>query len=160
MRWLQLTRFGDCTEVAKSLETARRALNAIIAGRSEEVAHYIDIAHVAYTSIKNYNDENTLYSVLYMALFTSRAFYNVERELPEGKGFADMVLIPRKDVRNKPAIVIELKYDKSADTAIMQIKEKRYAGRLNGYSDKIMLVGVNYDKVTKEHSCVIEEYRE
>jgi len=89
-----------------------------------------------------------------------RAFYNVERELPSGKGFADMVLIPRKDAGNKPAIVIELKCDKSADTAIKQIKEKRYAGKLDGYSDKIMLVGINYDKDTKEHSCVIEEYRE
>ena len=69
-----------------------------------------------------------------------------------------MVFIPRKDIVDMPAILIELKYDKSADTAIKQIKEKRYAGKLSGYADKIMLVGVNYDKTTKKHECVIEEY--
>jgi len=145
------------TEVAKSIETANRALWAIISGQAEEFAHYVDLAHEAYTSIKNYNDENSLYSVLYMALFTARAFYNVHRELPTGKGYADMVLIPRKNVGNKPAIVLELKYDWSADTAIRQIKEKRYAGALAGYSEKVLLVGVSYDKETKQHSCVIEE---
>lgn len=146
-------------EVANSINVSRRALNAAMFGRADELAEYIDIAHEAYTSIKNYNDENSLYNVLYMALFVARAFYNVERELPAGKGFADMVLLPRKDAGNKPAILIELKYDKTADTAIKQIKEKRYAGKLKGYADKIMLVGVNYDRETKKHECVIEEYR-
>jgi hypothetical protein len=149
---------GAWEEVAKSLNVSRRALNAIIRGQADELAEYVDMAHEAYTSNKNYNNENSLYNVLYMALFTARAFYNVERELPAGKGFADMTLIPRKDAGNKPAILIELKYDKSADTAIKQIKEKRYAGKLTGYADKIMLVGVNYDKTTKKHECVIEEY--
>lgn len=147
-------------EVADSISVSRRALNAIIRGQSEDLEKYIEMAHEAYTSNKNYNNENSLYNVLYMALFTARAFYNVERELPAGKGFADMTLIPRKDSGNKPAILIELKYDKSADTAIKQIKDKRYAGKLKGYADKIMLVGINYDKDTKKHECIIEEYYE
>lgn len=149
---------GSWTEVAKSLNVSRRALNAIIRGNADELAEYIDTAHEAYTSIQNYNNENALYNVLYMALFTARAFYNIEREIPAGKGFADMVLRPRKDAGNKPAILIELKYDKSADTAIKQIKEKRYNGTLKGYADKIMLVGVNYNPDTKKHECIIEEF--
>lgn len=93
-----------------------------------------------------------------MAYFTAPAYYNIIREMPAGKGFADMVLIPRKDSGNKPAMVIELKWDKSADTAIRQIREKRYAGVLKDYAEKILLVGINYDKETKKHECVIEEY--
>lgn len=69
-----------------------------------------------------------------------------------------MVLIPRKDSGNRPAMVIELKWNKSADTAIRQIREKRYAGVLKDYTEKILLVGINYDKETKKHECVIEEY--
>lgn len=69
-----------------------------------------------------------------------------------------MVLLPRRDSGNKPAMVIELKYDKSADTSIRQIKEKRYAGALKDCGDKLLLVGINYDKETKKHECVIEEY--
>lgn len=149
---------GNWTEVAKSLNVSRRALNAIIRGNADELAEYIDTAHEAYTSIHNYNNENSLYNVLYMALFTARAFYNVEREIPAGKGFADMALRPRKDAGNKPAILIELKYDKSADTAIKQIKEKRYIGTLEGYADKIMLAGVNYNPDTQKHECIIEEF--
>ena len=59
---------------------------------------------------------------------------------------------------SRPAMVIELKYDKTADTAIRQIKDRRYAGALSGYHDKILLVGINYDPDNKSHSCEIEEW--
>ena len=55
-------------------------------------------------------------------------------------------------------MVVELKYNQSADTAINQIKDKRYQGALSGYGDKILLVGINYDKDSKEHTCLIEEW--
>lgn len=72
------------------------------------------------------------------------------------KGFADMVFIPRANAGNRPAMIIELKYDQTADTAIEQIKERRYFGSLSGYSHQILCVGINYDKETKKHTCVIE----
>ena len=122
------------------------------------MAEFIEIAHESYASVFKYNDENSLSCVLTMAYFTAPAYYNIIREIPAGKGFADMVLIPRKDSGNRPAMVIELKWDKSADTAIRQIREKRYAGVLKDYAEKILLVGINYDKETKKHECVIEEY--
>ena len=77
------------------------------------------------------------------------------------KGFADMVFIPRANAGDRPAMVVELKYNQSADSAINQIKERRYQGALSGYSDKILLVGVNYDadgEDKKKHTCVIEEW--
>ncbi|MCI5587324.1 MAG: PD-(D/E)XK nuclease domain-containing protein, partial [Lachnospiraceae bacterium] len=82
------------------------------------------------------------------------------RELPAGKGFADFAFIPRSNAGYRPAMIVELKYNKSADTAIKQIKEKNYHGALAGYSDKILLVGISYDaegKDKKHHTCVIEE---
>ena len=79
----------------------------------------------------------------------------MHRELATGKGFADLVLIPRKNV-DKPAIVLELKYKKDVDTAIDQIKRKEYPANLAEYSGEIMLVGINYDKETKQHTCKIE----
>ena len=123
-----------------------------------KVANLVELAHETYTSVLKYNDENSLSCVLTMAYFTAPAYYNIVREFPAGKGYADMVLIPRRDSGNKPAIVIELKWNKDADAAIRQIKEKRYAGELSGYTDKILLVGITYDKETKHHECVIEEY--
>ncbi len=117
-------------------------------------------AHDTYTSVLKYNDENSLSGVLTMAYFTAPAYYNIVREMPSGKGFADFVFIPRANAGKRPAMVVELKYNKSADTAIKQIKEKRYQGVLVGYSDKILLVGINYDAEgnDKKHTCVIEEW--
>ena len=97
-----------------------------------------------------------------MAYFTAPAYYNIVREMPAGKGFADFVFIPRSNAGSRPAMVVELKYNRSAHTAIKQIKEKRYQGALSGYTDKILLVGISYDadgKDAKKHSCVIEEWK-
>lgn len=83
--------------------------------------------------------------------------YSMIRELPSGKGFADIVLLPYRNV-DAPAIVLELKYNKSADTAINQIKQQNYAGALSHYSGEIILVGISYDKKSKKHSCTIERF--
>lgn len=149
---------GAWHEVAKSVSLADDLLWATIDQDGRKVAEIMEIAHESYASIFKYNDENFLSCVLTMAYFTDPAYYTVIRELPTGKGFADMVLLPRKNAGTRPAIIIELKYDKSADTAIKQIKEKRYAGVLKNYTDKILLVGINYDKESKKHECQIEEY--
>ena len=69
-----------------------------------------------------------------------------------------MVYIPRKKYPKKPALVVELKWDKSAAGAISQIKEKEYCQSLEDYQGNLLLVGINYDVKTKEHSCVIEKF--
>ena len=89
-----------------------------------------------------------------MAYFTAPGYYNIVREMPAGKGFADFVFIPRANAGVRPAMVVELKYNKSADTAIKQIKENRYHGALSGYSDKILLEGISYDAEGKDRLVV------
>ena len=106
-----------------------------------------------------YNDENSLTCVILMAYYSAKAYYmNPIMELPSGKGFADVVYLPKRE-RNVPAMVIELKWDRSAEGAIDQIKEKRYADWVKGYTGDILLVGLNYSKETKEHQCKIEVLR-
>ena len=154
---------GSWTEIAKSISRCDELLRATISGDTEKVARLIELAHDAYTSVMKYNDENSLSCVLTMAYFTAPGYYNIIREMPAGKGFADFVFIPRANAGKRPAMVVELKYNQSADTAIKQIKEKRYQGALSGYNDKILLVGINYDvegKDKKHHTCVIEEWNE
>ena len=93
-----------------------------------------------------------------MAYYSARKEYRLIRELPAGRGFADVVFLPLPSVA-KPALVVELKYDKTAQTAIQQIKDRCYTKALEGYVGEILLVGINYDKEKKEkpHSCVIEK---
>ena len=152
---------GSWKEVAKSISRCDELLRATINSDNEKVAELIEIAHDTYTSILKYNDENSLSCVLTMAYFTAPGYYNIVRKMPAMKGFADFVFIPRANAGKRPAMVVELKYNQSADSAITQIKEKRYHGVLEGYSDKILLVGINYDaegKDNKHHTCIIEEW--
>ncbi len=147
---------GNWSEVAKTISRCEELLLMTIKKKAEKVAELIALSHETYTSILKYNDENALSCAITMAYFTAPAYYTVVREFPSGKGFADIVMIPRADSGNKPAMVIELKYDKTADAAIRQIKENRYSGLLSGYGNEVLLVGINYDKDTKTHECVIE----
>ena len=154
---------GAWGEIAKTISKCDELLMATIDGEAEKVAEIVELAHETYTSVLNYNDENSLSCVLTMAYFTAPGYYEIIREHPAGKGYADFIFKPRANAGWRPAMVVELKYNQSADTAIRQIKEKRYQGALSGYSDKILLVGINYDaegKDKKHHTCVIEEYRE
>ena len=132
-------------------------LNDIWSLNSEAVAKIFDEAHQDHTSILTYNNENSLANVIAISLFLSTTnTYNVVRELPTGKGYADLVYLPKSGV-NKPALLIELKYDKSAQTAITQIKEKNYLQFFKDYKGEVLLVGINYSKDTKTHQCIIEK---
>ncbi len=131
-------------------------LNDIWSLNSEAVAKIFDEAHQDHTSILTYNNENSLANVIAISLFLSTTnTYNVVRKLPTGKGYADLVYLPKSGV-NKPALLIELKFDKSALTAITQIKEKNYLQFFKNYKGEVLLVGINYSKDTKTHQCIIE----
>ena len=117
----------------------------------------MDAVHSENTSILTYNDKNSLSGVISLAYHNAMKEYTKIRELPTGKGFADIVYLPKKH-SDKPAMMIELKYDKSAQGAINQIKEKKYVESLKEYHGNLLLVGINYEKDTKKHTCVIETY--
>ena len=139
----------------KTIQNSKALLNATISGNEQAVASAIDLAHDENTSILSYNDENSLACVLSVAYIWAKNEYVIHREYATGKGYADLVMIPRRNV-SKPALVIELKFNNSADTAIDQIKRKQYPAKIAEYTGDILLVGINYDKETKLHTCRIE----
>ena len=143
--------------VFDAIQKSKQLLRSTLDGDAEAVARGIDAAHDEETSILSYNNENSMACVLSIAYYYAKNDYIIHRELASGKGFADIVLIPRKNV-SSPALVVELKYDKDADTAIAQIKRKEYPAKVAQYTDDLLLVGINYDKETKTHSCVIESW--
>ena len=112
------------------------------------------MVHDEQTSILSYNNENSLSCVISLAYYYAHGDYLFYRELPTGKGFADIVLIPRKNV-DSPAIILELKYNQDADAAIEQILRKQYPAKVAQYTGELLLVGINYDKEQKTHQCKI-----
>ncbi|MCM1231654.1 MAG: ATP-binding protein [Ruminococcus flavefaciens] len=147
---------GGWEEIMKSIKSSDELLKATLNCNEEKVAELVDKAHSDNTSILKYNDENSLSCVISIAYYSARKTYTIERELPAGKGYADLVFRPRKNNSN-PAMIVELKYDKSAEGALVQIKKKQYIDCLKDYSGEILLVGINYDKNSKCHICRIEK---
>lgn len=154
--------FADCVTNAEFGGLSRVVLNSkelldrIIQGDSGKVAELIEFSHNDICGMMEYNNDQSLFATLIVSLAYARADYNLHREFPSGKGFADLVLIPHNRHKD-PGIVIELKWNRSAEGAIAQIKERSYAQKIFGYADEVILVGINYDKSTKEHSCKIEK---
>ena len=147
---------NNWTPVVNALQQSKQLLADTLAGDAEAVARAIEAVHDENTSILSYNNENSLACVISLAYYYAKNDYIVHRELPTGKGFADIVLIPRKNVTT-PAIVVGLKFNKDADAAIDQIKRKQYPAKVSQYADHLLLVGINYDRQTKTHTCCIEK---
>ena len=176
-------RANNWKPVVDALQASERLLAALLRGDAEAVARGVETAHRENTSLFKYSDENAMACVLSLAFYNARNDFHIHREYQTGDGYADLVLIPRKNV-SKPAVVIELKYNHTADTAISQIKQKHYPEKVQEYMDdlnrakpcetdannpncvkpceteaNILLVGISYDKDTKVHTCQIEKFQ-
>jgi hypothetical protein len=163
---------GKHKEVTRLIENSDRLLAATLRMDGEAVAAALEEAHSAGTAPLFYNDEQALRSVIRFAYISCvDEFLRVE-ELPTGIGYADVVYLPKKG-STMPIMVVELKlpkhpeeaasgsfcrWNKSADSAIAQIKNQNYPQALEGFGSEILLVGVNYDEKSKKHTCVIEKY--
>ena len=126
---------GGWEPVMDAIRKSEELLAATIRGEEETVARMIENAHQENTSILAYNDENSLACVIALAYYSAKKNYVVYRELAGGKGFADMVFVPRKTTQT-PAIVVELKWNQTAEAAITQIKRKQYVESLKDYRAK------------------------
>ena len=148
---------GGWENVMKVITDSERLLVNTLEGRETAVAAALDHAHTEIASNLDYNNEFAMGCAVILAYWSARKDYKIIREMPAGYGYADIIFLPLPG-RGKPAIVVELKYNKAAQTAIWQIKNKKYADVLKGYSGEVVLVGINYEKDKKEvgHSCKIE----
>ena len=156
--FMRSVKAGGWDGLIRALERSEELLQKTWALDEEAVALGVAAIHNETASILKYNNENSLTCTILMAYYSAKAYYmNPLLELPTGRGFADVVYLPRRDI-DRPALVVELKWNQSAEGAIAQIKDRQYTEWLEGYTGKILLVGINCDE-KKGHFCVIEEYK-
>lgn len=141
-------------ELVELIRLSDHILKSTIDGNAEVVGNVISRIHDMVPPLF-YNDEQSLRYVIRFAYLTAIDSYVRIEELPSGHGFADIVFLPKKNA-DRPAILIELKWNKPVDSAIQQIKEKKYPALLKEYGEDFLLVGIMYDTETKEHVCAIE----
>lgn len=144
-------------DLSELIKTSDRLLQSTIEMDEKAVAEAIEYVHNHKIAPTFYNEEQALRSVVRMAYLTAIDDYQDIQELPSGKGYADIVYLPRP-FSSYPVLVIELKWNKTAHTAINQIIDRDYPEMLKSFSDNILLVGINYDKESKKHTCVIEKH--
>ena len=145
---------GGWEPVVQAIHSSEKLLQATLSGDEETVAELIEQVHQANVFILKYNNENALSCVISLAYYSAQKNYTLHREMPAGKGFADIVFEPNRNC-NLPALIVELKWGHSAEKAVEQIKKKDYLDCLQNYHGEVLLVGINYDK-EKHHTCKIE----
>ena len=146
------------TVIANALQQSERLLEATLRGDEQAVAQMVADAHRDNTSLIRYSDENSMSCVLSIAYYYAHGDYIFHREYQTGTGFADLVLMPRKNTAT-PAIIVEMKYDGTTGTAIEQIHRRQYTAKVKEYTGDMLLVGISYDRKTKEHRCRIERLK-
>jgi hypothetical protein len=147
---------NEYKETNKIINDSKNLLTDTISGDENAVAKALDVSHIHVTSNRSYNNEDALQSAIYLAYIYALNEYTVIKEMTTGKGFADVVFIPFK--ANRPAMIIELKRNSCTESALDQIKNKRYFDSLQHYSGQLLFVGINYDEKEKIHSCRIEKF--
>ena len=148
------------TVLIETVLQSKQLLADTLQGKADVVAEAIEKVHDSNSSVINYNNEQSLRFIILIAYYYAKEQYEIIQEMPSGKGFADIVFIPKHNVDTAVYLpmVIELKWDQTAQTAIGQIRGRNYPERLKGF-EKILLVGISYDKDSKKHECIIEEYQ-
>ena len=147
-------------ELLMFYQESESLLNATLDMDSETVSSQIEKIHNEYMSVIQYHNENSLSSVLAIAYLSAMQYYfKPIRELPTDRGFADFVFVPKPEYKaDYPALIVELKWNQNAQTAMQQIKDKKYPVSILNYTGDILLVDINYDKSSKKHQCLIEKY--
>ena len=155
--WFNAIETNDEYKVTNGLiASSKDLLQKTLSGDADAVAAALDISHIHVTNNRSYNNEDALQSAIYLAYIYALNEYTVVREMTTGKGFADVVYIPFYP--NMTAMIIELKHNGSAESALSQIRQKQYFASLSRYQGDLVFVGINYDEKQKTHSCEIERF--
>ena len=150
-------------EPLRAYECSKELVRATWDRDAARVAELLEEAHDSATN-RAYNDEAALSYAVRMAYYAAQCYYTTVVELDSGKGYADVCYLPSPRHPEVPALVVELKHNKAADTALDQIRRRNYPDRLEHYRGNTLLVAISYDRdapstdpAFKRHSCIIEE---
>ena len=157
LEWFRaISTVEDYTETDRIIKASKELLTETLRGNEDAVSKALNESHIHVTSNRSYNNEDALQSAIYLSYIYALNEYTVTKEMTAGKGFADVTFIPYKP--DIPAMIIELKRNDSADSAIGQIRDRQYYKSLEKYSGNLLFVGINYDEKDKTHSCRIERF--
>ena len=156
------TKSSEWEGTFQAFRASQELLQATWEENEEKVAELLEVFHDTAEN-KTYNSEAALSYAVQLAYYAAQKYYTTIQELDTGKGYADIVYLPSPKYPDKPVLLVELKYNKTVQTAADQIRDRNYPQKLIHYKGNILLVEVNYDRELttseedyKHHSCRIE----
>ena len=159
LEFARTIRLDQRQDTLQRVQESDRLILDTVHRNADAVARQIEKVHMEATNPLNANNENSLRAVIQLAYFSYKDYYLKMEELPTGHGYADIVYLP-KPGEYVPALLVELKWNQSAETAISQIKRNKYPEALRDYRGDILLVGISYSKESeagcRQYSCIIE----
>ena len=148
---------GRHTELAKLIQISDRLLEQTLSMNERAVEKAIEETHQIVSSPLSYNKEDSLRSTIRFAYITCIDDFMEVDEFPAGIGYVEMVFMPKQGSAMQ-VILIELKWNKTSESAMNQIRDRNYPQAFKNYGGDIYLVGINYDADTKKHTCRIEKH--
>jgi hypothetical protein len=142
--------------VARVMRDSMRLVEDVLAKDEQAVAAAFGRAHDAACAPVHYNGEQALRAVVKAALVAAVDDWACVDEMPSGHGYADVAYLPRRG-SGKPALLVELKWDRPVGAAVDQVLARDYPQALRDLGVPVLVVAVTYDAKTKEHSCRIVE---
>ncbi|MCD7763624.1 MAG: ATP-binding protein [Lachnospiraceae bacterium] len=138
-----------------------RMLLATLKGDTKTMEEILQFAHDTEIPLLDYNNETELTAIVNLVYLAARDTYYVERENKAGEGYVDFIFYPERP--GDDGIILELKVDDTPETAIQQIKDKKYVLKFQGkmaekkrHAGRVLMVGIGYDKKKKDHHCKVE----
>ena len=153
---IAITNDSDYAKAIEIVNNSKILLDKTVEGDAQAVAEALSSAHEQLMSRQRYNHEACLQCAIRFAYFYATSRYTIISELPPGKGYADVVFVPY--IPNVPAMIVELKRNQSTGVALQQIENKQYFDVMDKYQGDLLLVAVNYDEKTNEHTCEIKRF--
>ena len=157
------TKGNEWVKTFVAYERSEKLLKATWNQDEKKTAELLEDAHNR-AGNQTYHSEAALSYAVQLAYYAAQKYYTTILELDSGKGYVDLAYLPAPGYPDLPALVIELKYNQSADTALDQIRRQEYPARLDHYAGNMLLVGIDYDRdvpntdpAFKHHHCRIEK---
>ena len=159
--WVKaLVNIHDLQHFYTLMKASEAIFDGILNLQSLVVSTNLDIIHHSTGDVNSYGNEAALHTSLIKSLTYARDFYDVFNEVSSGNGKADIVFIPKNNYSTYPTLIFELKVDESADKALKQIHDRNYPYNIDSeYKKNMILIGINYDRKTNKHECVMGRYK-
>ena len=144
----------DWKEIYNPINNSKRLYEETLKGNVSYINKILDQNHKDLAGPFNNNKEDILGIIVEISYYDMKKHYNVKKEDTSILGRSDITFVPYDN--NHIPFIVELKVNKTPDSAIEQIKNNKYINTLGDYHGKVLLLGISYDEKTLKHDSKVE----